>query len=204
MTNLGKEKVEVQSSKVLRDGQKFLVNQLAAVLRQGIALIENLDDTFFTRCEKAEKSSVGTHFRHNLDFVTNFLHGLKTGKLDYNARERNLRVEQNRQYAISRFREAIIRLENLTPELLEKKILVRSETIENLWCESSALREMEFLQSHTIHHYALIQTKLASFGFVVPKDFGVAPSTLEYWKNGTESTNNRAETASEARRAAAL
>jgi hypothetical protein len=180
-------KVEVQSSKVSDYGQMLLVGQCIAVLRQGIDLIENLTDEHFTRCNQGEKSSVGAHFRHNLDFVTNFLRGLETGKLDYNARERNLEVETNRYYAASRFREGVLKLENLTPEDLAKKILVRSETVENLWCESSAARELEFLQSHTIHHYALIQIKLALFGFAVPQDFGVAPSTLEFWKNGSES-----------------
>ena len=186
MTNLYKEKVEVQLSKVSGDEQKLLINQCAAVLRQGIDLIENLTDELFTRCRISEKSSVGTHFRHNLDFVTNFLRGLETGKLDYSCRERNLQVETNRAFAVLRFRGAVEKLENLTPETLGKNILVRSETVPKLWCESSPTRELEFLQSHTIHHYALIQTKLASDGFIVPRDFGVAPSTLEFWKNGSE------------------
>ena len=185
MTNLCKEKVEVQLSEVLVDGQKSLVGQCVAVLRQGIYLIESLDDAIFIQRETSEKASVGTHFRHNLDFAANFLRGVETGKLDYNERERNLEVETNRQFAISQFRVAVEKLENLTPEMLERKILVRSETIESLWCESSARRELEFLQSHTIHHYALIQAKLASFGYEVPNDFGVAPSTLEFWKSRT-------------------
>lgn len=189
----------MQSSKVLGNGEKTLAGQCAAVLRQGIDLIENLDDASFTRCEK---SSVGAHFRHNLDFVTNFLNGLETGKLDYNRRERNLQVETNRAFAVLRFLEAAEKIENLTLEDLGKKILVRSETVENLWCESSVVRELEFLQSHTIHHYALIQTKLVSFGFPVSPDFGVAPSTLEFWKRSSESTLQRAETAGEARRLA--
>lgn len=186
MKNLCREKVEVQLSKVSGNGQKLLVYQCVAVLRQGIDLIENLPDALFTHCEAREKSSVGAHFRHNLDFVTNFLRGLKTGKFDYNARERNLRVETERAFAALRFRQAVFELENLVPAELAKKILVRSETIEDLWCESSPARELEFLQSHTIHHYALISTKLKSLGFAVPKDFGVAPSTLEFWKNGSE------------------
>ena len=181
-----KEKVEVQSSKVSGNGQKLQIYQCAAVLRQGIEVIENLPDALFTRCERGENSSVGAHFRHNLDFVANFLRGLETGKLDYNLRERNLRVETDRAFAAFRFRAAVFELENLSGENLSKKILVRSETVENLWCESSAARELEFLNSHTIHHYALINTKLSSYGFAVPKDFGVAPSTLEFWKNSSE------------------
>jgi hypothetical protein len=188
MTNLDREKVEVQSLKVSGGEQNLLVNQCAAVLRQGIDLIETLPDALFTRSRDSEKSSVGTHFRHNLDFVTSFLECLESGKLDYNRRERNLRVETNRGYAALRLREAVGKIENLTPEILGKKVLVRSETVQSLWCESSVARELEFLQSHTIHHYALIQTKLASLGFSVPPDFGVAPSTLEFWKNSSESS----------------
>ncbi len=179
------EKVEVQTSKVLEHEQKILVGQCVAVLRQGIDLIESLDDKLFTLCEESEKSSVGTHFRHNLDFLTNFLSGFQSGKIDYNERERNFLVETDRRYAIARFREMIRKLEDLTAAMLEKKVLVRSETIESLWCESSAMRELEFMQSHSIHHYALIQSKLASGGFAVPPDFGVAPSTLEFWKSQT-------------------
>ncbi|MEP6903063.1 MAG: hypothetical protein ABJA66_15030 [Actinomycetota bacterium] len=175
----------MQILKVFDSEQKSLVGQCVAVLRQGIDLIENLDDVLFTRCETPEKASVGTHFRHNLDFVTNLLKGLESGKLDYNLREIDLQIETNRQYAISRFSVTVSALENLTSEKLERQILVRSETIESLWCESSAMRELEFLQSHTIHHYALIVAKLSAYGFSVPKDFGVAPSTLEFWKSQT-------------------
>ena len=47
------------------------------------------------------------------------------------------------------------------------------------------LRELQFLVSHTIHHYALIGVLLAAEGFDVSlefPEFGVAPSTLTHWK----------------------
>lgn len=175
----------MQSGKILTSGQKSIIGQCIAVLRQGVNLIESLDDEVFTRIESSSKASVGTHFRHNFDFVTNLLCGLETGRVDYNLRERNLEVEQNRQYAISRFEQIITKFAKLNVEMLDQKILVRSEIIEDVWCESSALRELEFLQSHTIHHYALIEAKIVSFGLSVPNNFGVAPSTLEFWKSQT-------------------
>lgn len=180
-----KEKVEVQSGKILTSRQKSIIGQCVVALRQGVNLIKGLEDEVFSQFEIPSKASVGTHFRHNLDFVTNLLRGLKTGRIDYNLRERNLQVEQDRQYAISRFESVITEFGNLTSEMLEQRILVRSETVEGVWCESSGMRELEFLQSHTIHHYALIEAKLVSFGVSVPKDFGVAPSTLEFWKSQT-------------------
>jgi hypothetical protein len=38
------------------------------------------------------------------------------------------------------------------------------------------------VQSHTIHHFALIAYKLQTLGIEVEEGFGVAPSTLKYWK----------------------
>ena len=52
------------------------------------------------------------------------------------------------------------------------------------WCRSSLLRELQFLLSHTIHHYALIASLLERRGVRVRDElsgFGVAASTLEHW-----------------------
>ncbi|MBS1795794.1 MAG: hypothetical protein JSS81_18210 [Acidobacteria bacterium] len=172
----------MQTSAVTLSGEKIQVGNCVAVLRQGVELLEKLDDGLYAKAGGPENSSVGGHFRHNLDFVTNFLDGLEKGKIDYAARERDPRVENDRACAAARFRAAIDRLENLGETVFDAKIVVRSETNPALWCDSSAARELEFLQSHTIHHYALIRFKLAAEGFQTPPEFGVAPSTLEYWK----------------------
>ena len=63
-----------------------LTQSVGEVLLQGLKLIEKIDDTSFT---KGTRDSIGTHFRHCLDFATNFLQGLKISKIDYSARERN-------------------------------------------------------------------------------------------------------------------
>ena len=65
--------------------------------------------------------------------------------------------------------------------------MVKIEEISGLmgkpeWVWSSGLRELDFLQSHTIHHFALIAYKLEALGIEVEDNFGVAPSTLKYWK----------------------
>jgi len=51
-----------------------------------------------------------------------------------------------------------------------------------VWCTSSVLRELDFLQSHTVHHYSLIAMLLRLHEIDPGEDFGVAPSTLKYWK----------------------
>jgi hypothetical protein len=65
------------------------------------------------------------------------------------------------------------------------KLLVSTETADQSlqsWCSSSVVRELEFLQSHTVHHYSLIAILLRLQGIEPEEDFGVAPSTLEYWR----------------------
>ena len=48
------------------------------------------------------------------------------------------------------------------------------------WSQSSAPRELQFLISHTVHHFALIKVALRDGPRSVGDDFGVAPSTLSY------------------------
>jgi hypothetical protein len=42
-------------------------------------------------------------------------------------------------------------------------------------------RELQFLASHTVHHYALIAHLARDRGVGVAPEFGVAPATLDYW-----------------------
>ena len=150
----------------------------AALLWQGVELMQNLSDEVFAA---NGRGSVGAHFRHCLDFITNFLNGVETGSIDYNHRERDRQVEQDREYAVSRFMFAIGQLQDLLHIDLDKAVLVKLET-HDIWCQSSVLREVEYLNSHTTHHYALIALKLRQQGFSINDNFGVAPSTLEFWQ----------------------
>lgn len=156
-------------------------------LRRGIKLLKNLDDRIYTKTS-CGVGSIGSHFRHNLDFMNNLLKGLETDKIDYNKRERDRRVETDRQYARERFLFLIQTLKNIPTGDFDRKILVRSEIDENQWHVSSFGRELEFLLSHTIHHFALVAEKLHSFGIEVSTDFGVAPSTLKYWAQQRSKT----------------
>ncbi len=97
-------------------------------------------------------------------------------------RERDGRIEQNRRYAVERFVFLISRLRNLPPEICRQSVLISSEVEENVRHTSSVARELEFLHSQTIHHHAIVAEKLNSFGIKISADFGVAPSTLKFWK----------------------
>ena len=177
----------MKDAKIERQTINYLVERYVQMLKQGIALLQHLTDAVYTYQGEFDRGSIGSHFRHAIDFAGNFLNGVNVGKIDYNRRERGTIVEQKRDSALAQFKAVVNELNDLPPNIANKQVLVHLETDENMngeasWCISSVLREIEFLQSHTLHHYALIAAKLSGLGIKVDKDFGVSPSTLEFWE----------------------
>jgi len=168
--------------------QNLLAHNVAEILRQAVDLLGAIDDRLYTEAGTnvyTDGGAIGGHFRHCLEFVNCFLTGIANGRVDYDKRARNHQLETCREYAIAEFNRTIQVLENLRLFETGNALLVKPEDFagdENFWCASSIERELEFLQSHTIHHYALIGFKLRTSGFALPADFGVAPSTVRFWK----------------------
>jgi uncharacterized damage-inducible protein DinB len=160
-------------------------------LDQGVDLLSRLDDPLFRASpDGLFRGGVGAQFRHCIDFYGCFLDGLGTGRVDYSRRQRDERVETSRTHALaaaSRVRERLLAIDaHDAPRALE----VRSEEASSDsglldGCASTVGRELQFLVSHTIHHYALIAAVLRLLGHDVRRDFpefGVAPSTLSHWR----------------------
>lgn len=168
--------------------QNKLLSRVLEEFVRGAKLINDLNDEVYLQTATGV-GSIGAHIRHNLDFVSNFLKGLEQGKVNYNLRERDIRIERDRQYAGERFHLILGELKNLKNEDFNRKVIVCSEIDTSSWHDSSIGRELEFLHSHTVHHYALISEKLTSYGIEVSADFGVAPSTLEFWASQKTKTN---------------
>ena len=158
-------------------------------LEQGVDLIRRLNDEIYSnRTESPYPGGVGAQFRHCLDFYDCFLRGLDSGQIDYSRRERDTRVETDRHHAIARFQAVSEQLAGLSAEHLERPVRVKAEGSARgapEWGSSSPARELQFLISHTIHHYALVANLLVMQGFDLGQEFssfGVAPSTQEHWK----------------------
>ncbi len=160
--------------------RNILIKALTDELARGVEIISALDDFTYPKIANGT-GSIGGQFRHNLDFVQCLLNGIRNGKIDYSQRERDLRVEENRHCAKERFTLLIKEMNDLSPELFERRMHVRSEIDDAVWNESTAGRELEFVLSHTVHHHALIAEKMNSFGMKTPSHLGVAASTLRFW-----------------------
>lgn len=173
-----------------------LAAQNVAVLEQALAVFERLareDDDGRSQVDLytaipagLTQSGVGGHFRHIHDYYRCFLVGLESGRVDYDRRERDPRFETELPYAAAELGRSIERLVAIVgrdDELLVKMDADPSPGAPDPWSRSTVMRELRFLLSHTIHHYALIAMILKVQGFECGPDFGVAPSTLEYWES---------------------
>ena len=162
-----------------------LIEENIAALQQAIALLPSLDETQYRqKLPACFNASVGGHIRHNVDHYLSFLAGFEKGQIDYETRERDARLEGDRDYAIVALEQITARLRLLVTD--DKPIQVRMEntadTSAEAWGGSTARRELQFLLSHTIHHYALVAVSCRLLGIEPSADFGVAPSTLRYRK----------------------
>ena len=152
-----------------------------AVLGQGAQLVAWLDDAAYTRIVKPLFDyGVASHVRHCLDSYTSFLQGLESGLIDYDRRARDMRIERDRHYAQTRIAATMAALQGLMPDLSATVLQARQDSLH--WAVTSLERELQFLLSHTVHHYALVALMLRAQGIEPGQEFGVAPSTLEYWQ----------------------
>ena len=165
-----------------------LIHENVSCLIQGINVITRLDNHVYARNEHTFfKSGVGKHFRHILDFYHCFLDN-DAGRIDYDARGRDAKVERDKETAIQTASQTIDRLKILPDIMPDTRVLLCSRNVQSddssvPWTASNPLRELSFLSSHTIHHYAVISILLSIQGFVPPEEFGIAPSTLAYEKS---------------------
>lgn len=158
----------------------------AAFLRQGLELIRNLDDEQFQDAPAPfSRGGIGAHFRHILDHYDAFLAGLSSGRVDYDRRERDANLEERRDVADAKIDSILRALARLGGAEADRPLEVAMDCgagpgAPHVWSPSSVARELQFLVSHTVHHYAVIAAIARLFGVEPGSDFGVAPSTLKY------------------------
>jgi uncharacterized damage-inducible protein DinB len=156
-------------------------------LDQALELLAQLDDETYRRpYPPMFNSGIGAHLRHVLDHYRSFLDGIASRRIDYDARARDPRIESDCDHAASIVREIVAGLAAVpdagTSLLVKMDSDERAEPVAD-WQRSSVGRELQFLVSHTVHHYALIAVLLRLHGIAPEEEFGCAPSTLRYQRD---------------------
>jgi DinB superfamily len=166
-----------------------LHDNLSALKQASEVLASIAVEDYRRRSPACFNSTVGGHLRHVIEHYFSVLGGLESTEVDYAARPRDAQIETDPAYAAAAIKTIATRLQEWVEHpSLDRALRVRveagavasAETETEGWATSSLLRELDFLLSHTIHHYALIGVIYGLAGAALPVDFGVAPSTLRY------------------------
>jgi hypothetical protein len=137
---------------------------------------------FSTKLTIFNGSSIGGHARHIIEFYDCLLQSAETGIVNYDARQRDLQIEQNLAYALAIVEKMIKKLQNI--DFSEKKLYLASTfgTFQSEKTPTSFEREAIYLIEHSIHHFALMRIGIQTCypKISVEKEFGVAFSTLDF------------------------
>jgi hypothetical protein len=160
----------------------------ASLLEQACAMVQRLQleavPTF--RYEQA----VGPHVRHIIEHYTAFFSALDTTNtcVDYDTRDRDIRLQNESAATLTKLHELADRMQGLayapTPVFdlhtalstrlkagVEGEIEVTVPTLG---------RELLFLSSHAVHHFALLAHYCRIAGVDLGHDFGKAPATVAF------------------------
>ncbi len=162
-----------------------IVSSAHAILAQGESFLRLIDDDDFTRVARpAFSSAIGPHYRHCLDHFTSFLRGTRSDMIDYDARDRNLRLETDRSIALEQTRRIRREINDIDKALLKSPVRIRAKILyagaAPQEASSTFERELMYVVAHAMHHYALIRVIAIMLEIRLPREFGVAPSTLQH------------------------
>lgn len=152
------------------------------VLTSAAMLVRDLDDETYTRIFDLTDGSIGDHVRHVVEGYQALIRGLSQGLVDYDTRARDPRIAASTAAGERALQAQIAALEALrghTQAPVEVRLATSTER-EPAALRSGLARELAFVHSHAVHHFALIAMLLRAAGHRPDATFGVAPSTLRY------------------------
>lgn len=172
------------------DGTHALRILTAAVdlLEQGSSLVSSVgSEAYSRRVLIVFNASIGGHYRHCLDHFQCLLSGSQSGRVDYDHRNRDRRLEVDPGYAESYTKEVLAELALLNPQDLDRPVRalceVSYEPGDSPETVSTFGRELVYAIAHGIHHFAMISVIARLQNIPLPEDFGVAPSTVVHHKS---------------------
>lgn len=144
-------------------------------------------DHYIARPEVLFGASVGEHYRHIIEFYLLLVSGSFTGAVNYDNRERNIKLASCIDCAKETIQRIIPELEKLNlQQLLNLEADYSTGGNSTHQIPTSIGRELAYCVEHSIHHQAIIKTGIIALGqkHLVDDQFGVAYSTIRY-KNST-------------------
>ena len=157
----------------LQNDAKDILIQLANTIN-----LLNLNEYSY-KIELLSNATIGEHTRHIIELFQQLLSGHESGNINYDNRKRDIRLEQNIDFAIKTIGNIITELHKENKKL---KIITLSSNKQSI-IKSNFERELLHNIEHCIHHQAIIKIGLLYLKKTdTHENFGVAKSTIKYRK----------------------
>jgi uncharacterized damage-inducible protein DinB len=160
----------------------------SALLLQAIGMVERLQAQATPGFVYAQ--AVGPHVRHVIEHYEALLRHLGTAasaSVDYDARERDMAVQSQPEVTKTKLRAIAAQLDYFSRQAalqlnthVQTCLQTGTQGELQMTVPSSLGRELLFLSSHTVHHFALLGHYCKAAGVDLGHDFGKAPSTLAF------------------------
>ncbi len=132
--------------------------------------------------QTAFEQHTGPHLRHVIEHYEALLVREAGCMVDYDRRPRERELESNADLARTRLNALKKRLTGWPDSAMEQALSVHGQWGPsgefNFATASSMGRELVFVASHAIHHFALLKIRCEQHGIATAPDFGLAPSTV--------------------------
>jgi hypothetical protein len=165
------------------------------VIDQALALVGAYEGQQSTRFA----GPVGSHLRHVVEHYEALLFPRDAGLVDYDSRLRSKTLETDPNVAANRLRSLRAQLTELPAAHLDAPVqvlgLAGTAGEFSFAVPSSISRELVFLASHAVHHYALLAAHCQAQGIHIPADFGKAPATVAHERAQERAQRKAAEAA---------
>ncbi|XMO86914.1 DinB family protein [Algibacter sp. AS12] len=156
-----------------------IVESTLKTLQKSQILLDNLSNEQL--CDASVPpyhSSIGTHIRHILDFYDCILNVNSENQIDLTARSRNKAVEADCCCARDYLNFIIDKLNTIVFNIADNVIVIDDLGLGKIAIPYTYGALLAQANSHTIHHYAIINYIFDSLGIVLnDSDFGYNPTT---------------------------
>jgi hypothetical protein len=146
--------------------------------------IHQLSDAEYTKqCPELLHATIGQHVRHIIELFQCLEQGYHKGKVNYEKRKRDYRIETDKKLACE-----MLKVIYADIGKSNKTLILEADDYEDndepVCIPSNYYRELAYNLEHTIHHMALIRVGINSVSSIqLPDQFGVAYSTIKYRSN---------------------
>jgi hypothetical protein len=155
----------------------------ASILSQLTNLVSQITDEDFIRPSSTlNGSTIGQHLRHTIEFFLCLEKGLETGVVNYDRRDHDQAIENDKFVAFSTLQNISESIKNTEDKPLVLEVCYHLENEEFTTLPTSYKRELVYNIEHAVHHMAIIKIGVREIApyIELPKDFGIAASTIRH------------------------